>query len=321
MNTVQVHPSVYRIATPYEGNGVVFLYLLKGDQVALIDTGSASSPFAVLPSALAEIGMALSDVDVILNTHGHLDHAGGNAAAKRASNARIFMHPVDVPLSQDLRTEIEFHTASLRALDFPQSFIQARGEYISITAGSEKVPVDATLADGDTLDLGKGIRLSVIHTPGHTPGHVCFFWESEGVLLTGDAIQGQGSRPGGYPYYFDAPTYRRSLAAMEQLNPQVVCMGHAYGGGGYISDPTRVGDDANAILRESMRVADAMHQAVSTALNQKPGATRREIALAALAELVYDLPQWRLRETQMPGSAGPTLFTHIEAAIAGSYPA
>ena len=321
MNTVQVHPSVYRIETPYENDGVVFLYLLKGDQVALIDTGSSSSPFRVLPGALAEIGMSLSDVDVILNTHGHLDHAGGNTATKRASNARIYMHKVDVPLSQDLQTEIEFHTASLRALNFPQSFIKARSEYISVAAGSEKVPVDTAIDDGDVIELGKGIKLRVVHTPGHTPGHVCFFWESEGVLLTGDAVQGQGIRPGSYPYYFDAPTYRRSLSTMERLTPQVVCMGHAYGGGGPISDPTRRGEDAKAVLRESMRVADVIHRAVSTALEEKPGASRREIALAALADLVYDLPQWRLRETQMPGHAGPTLFTHIEAALAGSYPA
>lgn len=321
MSTVQVHPSVYRIETPYENGGVVFLYLLKGDQVALVDTGSSSSPSRVLTGALAEIGMSLSDVDVILNTHGHLDHAGGNAAMRKVCKARIFMHPADIPLSQDLQTEIEFHNAPLRGLDFPQSFIQARAEYIAIAAGLEKVPADTALEDGDVVDLGKGMKLRVVHAPGHTPGHICFFWESEGVLLTGDAVQGQGLKPGGYPYYFDAPTYRRSLSTMEQLNPQLVCMGHAFGGGGCISDPTRRGEDAAAIVRESMRVSDVIHQAVSAALEDKPGATRREIALAALADLVYDLPQWRLHETQMPSHAGPTMFTHVEAAMAGSYTA
>ena len=98
-------------------------------------------------------------------------------------------------------------------------------------------------------------------------------------------------------------------------------MGHAFGGGGSISDPTRRGEGAAAILRESMRVSDVIHQVVSATLEDKPGASRREVALAALADLIYDLPQWRLRETRMPSHAGPTLFTHIEAAMSGSYPA
>lgn len=321
MYTQQVHPSIYRITTPYEGGGVVYLYLIKGDQVALVDTGTASSPTKVLPAALGEIGLSLSDVDLILCSHGHLDHAGGNAGAKKATDGKIYMHPADVPLSQDLSKEIEFHTAPLRGLEFPQGFLKGRHDFISLAAGAEKVPVDATLADGDVLDLGKGIRLNVIHTPGHTPGHVVFYWQSEGILMTADAVQGQAIRPGGYPYYFDASNYRRSLETMARLDYRMLCLGHAFVGGSPISDPTRTGEDAEGFMAESVRVADAIHAAVSTALKQMPRATKREIAMAALSELVYDIPQQRLRETQMPASAGPTLFAHIEAALSGSYPA
>jgi glyoxylase-like metal-dependent hydrolase (beta-lactamase superfamily II) len=311
---------MYRIEVPYEGGGIVYLYLIKGDQTALVDTGTASSPSKVLPAALAEIGMRLSDVDLILCTHGHLDHAGGNSGMRRSSKAKIYMHPADLPLSQDLAAEIEFHLSPLRALDFPDSFVRARQEFVALAAGAEKVPVDVPMAGGDVLDLGKGIKLDVIHTPGHTPGHVAFYWQSEGVLLVADAVQGQGARPGGYPYYFDAANHRRSLDTMSQLDYRMLCLGHACIGGGPISDPTRTGDEARGLLQESIRVSDAIQAAVSSALRQMPGATLREIALAALAELVYELPQQRLRETQMPAGAGPTLFGHIQAALDGNYP-
>ncbi len=321
MHTRQVHPNIYRITTPYEGGGVVYLYLIKGDQTALVDTGTASSPTKVFPAALADLGMTLADVDLVLCTHGHLDHAGGNAGTRAVSSAKISMHPADVPLSQDLETEINFHSAPLRALDFPQSFLKARHDYISLTAGSEKVPVDATMADGDVIDLGKGIKLKVVHTPGHTPGHVVFYWESEGILLTGDSVQGQGIRPGGYPYYFEASGYRRSLAAMAKMDYRMLCLGHAFIGGSPISDPTRTGEDASGFMQEAIRVADAIQAAVAGALKRMPGVTKREIALAALDELVYELPQQRLRETRMPVSAGPALYAHIEAALKGTYPA
>lgn len=321
MYTVQLQPSLYRITVPYEGGGVVYLYLLRGDQTALVDTGTASSPLKVLPAALAEIGMNLSDVDLILCTHGHLDHAGGNTGMKAAApKCKIYMHPADLFLCQDLAAEIEFHNSPLRAMDFPSSFIEARHEYISLAAGAKKVPVDVSLAGGDVLDLGKGVKLNVVHTPGHTPGHVAFFWQSEGVLLVGDAIQGQGARPGGYPYYFDATNQRRSLDDMRQLDCRMLCLGHACIGGGPISDPTRTGDEARGLLQESMRVSDAIHAAVTSALRQMPAASPREIALTALAELVYEVPQQRLRDTQMPASAGPTIYGHIQAALDGSYP-
>lgn len=320
MYTVQVHPAIYRIATPYEGGGVVYLYLIKGDRLALVDTGVSGSPREVLPAALAEIGLNLADVDLVLCTHGHLDHAGGNPGVKAASGATIRMHQAEVPLSQDVEAEVDFHLAPLRALDFPASFLKARAEYLARNAGVEKVPVDATLADGEVVHLGKGIKITAIHVPGHTPGHMVFFWETEGILLTGDAIQGQALRPGGYPYYFDASRYRRSLSLMEALPYQTLCLGHAFIGGSPISSPTRKGPDARAFIQESMRVADAVHAAVSAASRALPGATRREIALAALSDLVYDLPQQRLRETEMPAHAGPSLFAHIKAVEVGGYP-
>ena len=90
MKAVQIHPAIYRIETPFGQGATVYLYLLKGERLALVDTGAADSPRRILQPALAEIGLNLSDVEVILNTHIHTDHSGGNLPMKQISKAAIY---------------------------------------------------------------------------------------------------------------------------------------------------------------------------------------------------------------------------------------
>lgn len=319
MKVDRIHEKIHRILVPFEGGLVVYLYLLKGDQVALVDTGVVESPRAVLQPALAQIGMSLADVDQILVTHVHMDHTGGNAEVKRASSAPIHVHSADIPRAQSTEALAEFMAAPLRVLELPAKMVQARYDR-TIRGTGEPAGADLVLSDGDTLDLGAGLKLRVVHTPGHTPGSVCYYWEREGLLLAGDAVQGQGSGPGGYPLYFNAPDFRRSIARIADLDPALLCMSHSYIGGGGVNDPTRAQEDARALLQESLQVADAIHGAVVGALRQKPDASKREIALSALSELVYQIPTLLDRESGMPRSGIPTLLAHIDAALAGSYP-
>ena len=62
-----------------------------------------------------------------------------------------------------------------------------------------EVSPDRQLQDGGELDLGRALALRVLHTPGHTPGSISLYWEREGILFTGDSLQGRGSRPGWMP--------------------------------------------------------------------------------------------------------------------------
>ncbi len=320
MRIERINSAIYRITALYDKTGTVFLYLIKGSRVALVDTGAVDSPREVLEPALAEIGMDLSDVDLILNTHAHLDHSGGNLETKRASNAPIHVHTADLPMAQSTETQVEFHIAPLRILEFPAEAIQERTEYVIRNAGPS-VGADGLLTDGEVVDLGSGVQLKVIHCPGHTPGHVCYLWESEGLLISGDAIQGQGSRPGGYPYYFNARDYRRSLAALSKLDIRTICAGHAFLGGTLVNSPVRTGSGVALFLQESIRVADTIHKAAAEAIRHKPGASKRELAFAALSELIYQIPQLLVRQTSMPLHAGPVLLAHIDAALEGNYPA
>jgi glyoxylase-like metal-dependent hydrolase (beta-lactamase superfamily II) len=315
----QIRPGMYQIRTPFDRTGTVFLYLLVGERIALIDSGASDSPDTVLEPALKEIGLALANVDLVLNTHAHLDHSGGNGAIRRRSKAQIHVHPLDLPMAESNNLQVEFHVGPLRRLGYPPEALQERTVHVLNNSG-DAVGADVLLSDSQVVDLGKGMRLRALHCPGHTPGHLVYYWESEGILFTADAVQGVGGRPGSFPYYFDAPNYRRSLAKLRQLDCSMLCLGHAYHGGSLVNSPIRRGDDAPALLDTSIHVADTLYRAVAAAMKQHAGCSEREIALAALDELIYDIPQLRLRLTGFPLLAGPTLLASLDAAKLGAYP-
>jgi glyoxylase-like metal-dependent hydrolase (beta-lactamase superfamily II) len=316
----RVNQSLFTVMAPFHGGGNVFLYLLKGDRIAVVDTGVEHTPSEVLQPALAGMGLALSDIDVILNTHAHLDHAGGNGEMKKLSAASIHLHRDDLFMANSVEAQVEFMTAPLIALDFSKEAVEERAEHTIANTG-QAIGADVVLSEGDTVDLGKGIVLRVVHNPGHTPGSVSYFLESEGILLTGDGVPGMGSRPGGYPLYFDACTYRRSLAKLCRLDFRMMCLGHAYLGGTLVNNPIREGADCGLFLKGAIQTADTMHKAAVDAVRRMPGAGKRELALAMVSELVYSIPQVLVRETGMPGAAAAAFASHIDAALDGSYPA
>lgn len=105
------------------------------------------------------IGQANIQVKYIVNTHGHSDHIGANAALKAATKAPLLIHAADELMLKN-----------------PLNYL---GETIvSSTA-------DAFLKDGDILSLG-GSQFKVLHTPGHTAGGICL--QGDNVLFSGDSL-------------------------------------------------------------------------------------------------------------------------------------
>ncbi len=114
----------------------------------------------------------------ILITHSHFDHVGGLAELKQETNAPIYIHPEAVDM-----------------LD--QAFLSALQWQIRIPPPP---PADIMLTPGETIQVGK-LRLEVLYTPGHAPGHVSFYLREEGVLFVGDVLFqqsiGRTDLPGG----------------------------------------------------------------------------------------------------------------------------
>jgi glyoxylase-like metal-dependent hydrolase (beta-lactamase superfamily II) len=173
---VQLAPNVWRLPLLASFvNG--FAFRDDDGQVTLVDCGVKRSP-ARISTVLAHLGIAPEAVTRILLTHAHSDHAGGAAEMARRTGGGVSVHADDAdaarsgiapPLDQSLR------------LGRLLTRVTRRGK-----PAFEPVPVAHELADGQVLPVGGGLR--VVHTPGHSPGHVSFLHEPTGVLITGDAL-------------------------------------------------------------------------------------------------------------------------------------
>lgn len=114
----------------------------------------------------------------ILLTHAHFDHVGGLAELKQETNAPIYIHPEAVAMLQQANT-----SAALFGITLP-------------------TPPDADhmLAADDRIQVGN-LELQVLYTPGHAPGHVCFYIEADNILFDGDVLFqqsiGRTDLPGG----------------------------------------------------------------------------------------------------------------------------
>jgi len=100
----------------------------------------------------------------ILNTHGHADHVVGNQELKDAFKVPVCMHAADDRFFADAAVR----EATIKELGLPPPD-----------------PADIRLKDGDAIEVGT-LKIEVIHTPGHTPGSVCYL--VEGNLFTGDTL-------------------------------------------------------------------------------------------------------------------------------------
>ncbi|MBQ7541549.1 MAG: MBL fold metallo-hydrolase [Clostridia bacterium] len=135
-------------------------YVLVGDDgtAAVVDPGACA---AELVSLIRE---KTAGVKKILLTHGHADHIGGAPALRELTGAPICIHTLD-----DAFTDSALSLAADCGYDFAP------------------FKADCLLENGDTVTFGK-TTLRVLHTPGHTPGSICFLHDADNVLFSGDTL-------------------------------------------------------------------------------------------------------------------------------------
>lgn len=177
---VQMAPSVYRI--PTVGDYVnTFVFVDDDGSVTLVDTGVKKAPPKIV-AGLAQINLSVSDVQRIVLTHAHLDHAGGaREMVRRSEIDGVDIHHDDAPFVEAGQNPMS-----------DQSMLS--GRIVSRLPGGsfDPAPVANLLTDGQLLDVAGGLR--VHHTPGHSPGHVSLVHEPTATMITGDAIWNMASR-------------------------------------------------------------------------------------------------------------------------------
>jgi glyoxylase-like metal-dependent hydrolase (beta-lactamase superfamily II) len=268
MPATLIHPRILQIAAPFEGGAIVNCYLIDAPKRAIIDTGTASVPRASLLPALNEIGWQPSDLRIIINTHVHGDHAGGNADMVEASGAGIHIHRADAEMT-DRDKYLEMYTRdALRLMGNADQIPQS--EAVALQMLGREWGVERRLEEGDVVDLGGDARLTVIHTPGHTPGSASFYWESESILFSGDAVNGRGGRAPGFPLYFDAANYLNSIKRLRDMPIQTLAQAHRYRWSAQTQEAVRTGPEVRQTLDDSIEAWEAIDRAVKDRLRAHP---------------------------------------------------
>lgn len=153
----------------------------------LIDPGVGAAKFA---AKVRELGL---EIEAIWQTHCHFDHCASTEPLRREFKAVLFLEKGEEMILEELPARVAM---------FGVRDLQAPGEWQYVR-------------EGDTMRVG-GSKCVVLHTPGHTPGSVCYWFEREGLVFTGDTLfrmsAGRTDFPGG-----DAEALARSLERLAGL--------------------------------------------------------------------------------------------------------
>jgi glyoxylase-like metal-dependent hydrolase (beta-lactamase superfamily II) len=218
----RISDGVFLIDTLAAGTpGLVAGYLVKGEKSALVDAGYPSSASSVL-SELQVLTDRRFQVDYLIPTHVHLDHAGAIGQLSEAMpkalvlvNEHGLKHLIDPSKLVATATSL-FGEKAMTVYGTPRPLARERVEAVG------------ELYD---LDLGAGKELRILYTPGHAWHHISVFLQNERLLITGDAV---GLRYSGFsfpipatpPPGFDEVQYVRSLTEFMSMDPVGLLLPH-----------------------------------------------------------------------------------------------
>ena len=190
-------------------------YLIEGPRgLTLVDTGHPRCP-EKLVAEITGAGFDLREIEQILITHAHFDHAGGAAYLLGKNRVKVYAHPEDAGEIQGKIAKRPFHPAR-----WLSKFVQRM--WFPYRPLETVVP----LKQSDTLRALP--RWQVLHTPGHTPGSLSLYQPADYLLICGDAFSNRGGKLALSPSLFndDHAAAARSAKKLAELPCEVLCCGH-----------------------------------------------------------------------------------------------
>lgn len=219
------------------GPGVIHPTLIWDDQnVILADTGLPG----LLPqfrAAIDKTGVAFDELNKIIITHHDWDHIGSLAAILKASPRKIevLAHVEEKPYIQAERRPLKMTPEQIAQMQARLNSMPEK-ERLELQAMTDpanlKAEVTHPLVDGEELPICGGIV--VIHTPGHTLGHICLYLKQSRTLIAGDAlaVNEEALVPGPRIFNFDSDQAMQSLKKLTRYDMKTVICYH----GGVYSD-------------------------------------------------------------------------------------
>lgn len=162
------------------------------ERAMLVDTGYPGLGTRLM-DALAGLGMSADQLDAIMITHQDLDHIGSlpELLALKEKGITVLAHELERPYIEGQRMLLKHTPEALAAAESmlpPDLPAQWREAFLRVLKHPPHAPVNTLVADGDELEGG----LCVIHTPGHSPGHISLYHRPSRTLIAGDALTTAG---------------------------------------------------------------------------------------------------------------------------------
>jgi glyoxylase-like metal-dependent hydrolase (beta-lactamase superfamily II) len=226
---------IHRISVPTPFYvGPVNVYLIEEDPLTLIDAGPRDDEsIQALRSGLAKLGHKLSDIKRIIISHAHADHYGLARVVVEESGATAFIHEWDAPAVLS-NTDYKPYRHLLAAAGVPPPAIdRMEAGYQTFLGFAYQLDQVETLRDEDEI-LFEHESLTVVHTPGHTPGSICLVRNSNRLVFASDTVlKNITPNPVLSPDPIDGSRrfqslgeYLVSLARIKSLAPTVLKGGH-----------------------------------------------------------------------------------------------
>ena len=155
---------------------------------------------------------------VCLSSHTHFDHIGSTHEFEER-----LVHPAEAPILADPRNEWTLAAKYARPGGDASMFDGVPEGWVAADYAIRPAPATGLVDEGDRIDLGDRV-LTVLHTPGHSPGHVSLFEEKTGVLIAADVVY-DGPLVTNC-YHSDMDDYRASMRRLRELEPSIVHGGH-----------------------------------------------------------------------------------------------
>ena len=226
--------------------------LVQGKDYAVIEAGHHSSGLHLLEE-LDRRNIPRNRVAYVLVTHRHADHCGGAT-----------------PLAEGLpQATVAGHKYALATLRSPERINQgARQLFGSHAEDIRPLPPEIStqeLNDGDTIELGGGVEIEVVATPGHTSDHLAYYEPESRTLYTGDAAgllgpESHTTPPTSFPPSFKYARYRDSLERLRSYDPKILVFSH-FG--------AATGSDAPRTLERALETLEAWKEAAEEAWKEK----------------------------------------------------
>ncbi len=299
---MEVAPGIHRIEAPL-GERFVAMYLLVGDEAALlVDTGMDRMPYEYILPYLDQIGVSPNQIRYVVTSHADFDHTAGNASMRELCPTAIFLcHALDQAMIEDVETMIRDRYSELEA-DHGIGESEASKAYIR--QQSRHIPVDFTVSGGETIRLGGDWWVEILHTPGHSRGHLSVWDQRSQSLIICDAtlynaVLLKSGQPAFPPTYRYVESYLASMARFAGMPIKTLLTSHY---------PIYRGAQIAEFLAESRSYVARVDQAILGALADGEAHTMRQL----IDELNASLGEW-------PPEAGIYLYNpfagHLERLV------